>query len=433
MDSTSIFLWLLGAFGFLLAIGAPVFAALGVSSILGMYFIGGSSSLMTIPSILYRGMTSYSLIAIPLFILMGEVIARTNLGGRLFTLFYLWLHRLPGSLAMASVGSSAVFGAMSGVSVAGAATIGRFAIPEMIKRNYSPSLAGGSVAAAGALALLIPPSIGFILYGEIANQSIGRLFIAAIIPGIMVAILMVIYIGLLAIIHPASAPRIKVQVTWTQRFKALKDIWAAMVLVLLVLGSIYLGVATPTEAAGLGAIGAFAIAALYRQLELPTFFDIIRSTAVTSGMILLILAAALLFGWVITRLMIPQELVMWISGMDVPAWTIFLMILLFLLVIGMFLDIVSIILIATPIVLPVIEQLGFSPIWFGVVMIITCEMAVITPPIGLNLYVIKGVAPNISLADIINGALPFVLVEAFAILLLILFPSIALWLPNFMW
>ena len=334
---------------------------------------------------------------------------------------------------MASVGSSAVFGAMSGVSVAGAATIGRFAIPEMIKRNYSPSLAGGSVAAAGALALLIPPSIGFILYGEIANQSIGRLFIAAIIPGIMVAILMVIYIGLLAIIHPASAPRIKVQVTWTQRFKALKDIWAAMVLVLLVLGSIYLGVATPTEAAGLGAIGAFAIAALYRQLELPTFFDIIRSTAVTSGMILLILAAALLFGWVITRLMIPQELVMWISGMDVPAWTIFLMILLFLLVIGMFLDIVSIILIATPIVLPVIEQLGFSPIWFGVVMIITCEMAVITPPIGLNLYVIKGVAPNISLADIIKGALPFVLVEAFAILLLILFPSIALWLPNFMW
>lgn len=433
MDSTTIFLWLLGTFVFLLAVGAPVFASLGVASIVGMYLINGTSSLMTIPSILYRGMSSYSLIAIPLFILMGEVIARTNLGGRLFTLFYLWLNRLPGSLAMASVGSSAVFGAMSGVSVAGAATIGRFAIPEMIKRNYSPSLAGGSVAAAGALALLIPPSIGFILYGEIANQSIGRLFIAAIIPGILVALLMVIYIGILSILKPEAAPRIAISVTWAERFKALRDVWAAILLVMVVLGSIYFGVATPTEAAGLGALGAFIVAMLYRQLNLAMFLDIIRSTAITSGMILLILAAALLFGWVITRLMIPQELVAWLSGMELPAWTIFLMILLFLVVIGMFLDIVSIILIATPIVLPVIEVLGFSPIWFGVVMIIACEMAVITPPIGLNLYVIKGVAPDISLSDIIKGALPFVFVEAFAIFLLILFPSIALWLPDVMW
>ncbi|MGL6215703.1 TRAP transporter large permease [Billgrantia desiderata] len=433
MDSTTIFLWLLGAFGFLLAIGAPVFAALGVASIIGMYFINGTSSLMAIPSILYRGMSSYSLIAIPLFILMGEVIARTNLGGRLFTLFYLWLNRLPGSLAMASVGSSAVFGAMSGVSVAGAATIGRFAIPEMIKRDYAPSLAGGSVAAAGALALLIPPSIGFILYGEIANQSIGRLFVAAIIPGIMVAMLMVVYIGILAVVRPEMAPHVKTGVTWRERFKALKDVWAAIALVLVVLGSIYFGVATPTEAAGLGAIGAFIVAGLYRQLDVRTVLDIFRSTVVTSGMILLILAAALLFGWVITRLMIPQQLVMWISVMDLPAWVIFLFILLFLVVIGMFLDIVSIILIATPIVLPVIEVLGFSPIWFGVVMIIACEMAVITPPIGLNLYVIKGVAPEISLSEIIRGAFPFVFVEAFAILLLILFPSIALWLPSVMW
>jgi len=430
MESTSIAIWLVGIFAFLLAIGAPVFASLGVASIIGMFFINGTSSLMAIPSILYRGMSSYSLVAIPLFILMGEVIARTNLGGRLFTLFYLWMNRLPGSLAMASVGSSAVFGAMSGVSVAGAATVGRFAIPEMIKRGYAPSLAGGSVAAAGALALLIPPSIGFILYGEIANQSIGKLFIAAIFPGLLVALLMVIYIGILAVLKPSVAPYIKTKVTWSQRLKALKDVWAAIALVIMVLGSIYFGVATPTEAAGLGAIGAFIVAGIYRQLTLSTSIEIIRSTVVTSGMILLILAAALLFGWVITRLMIPQELVMWISNLDVSDWTVFLMILMFLVFIGMFLDIVSIILIATPIVLPVIEVLNLSPIWFGVIMIIACEMAVITPPIGLNLYVIKGVAPDISLSDIIRGALPFVLVEAFAIFLLILFPEIALWLPG---
>jgi C4-dicarboxylate transporter DctM subunit len=430
MDNTTIAIWLVSIFGFLLAIGAPIFASLGIASIIGMILINGTSSLLAIPSILYRGTSSYSLIAIPLFILMGEVIARTNLGGRLFTLFYLWLNRLPGSLAMASVGSSAVFGAMSGVSVAGAATIGRFAIPEMIKRGYAPSLAGGSVAAAGALALLIPPSIGFILYGEIADQSIGQLFIAAILPGLLVAFLMIVYIGILAVLKPSAAPYVKTKVTWPQRLKALKDVWAALALVLMVLGSIYLGVATPTEAAGLGAIGAFIVAAIYRQLSLSMFLEIIRSTVVTSGMILLILAAALLFGWVITRLMIPQELVMWITNLDLSEWVIFLMILLFLVFLGMFLDIVSMILIATPIVLPVIEALGFSPIWFGVVMIITCEMAVITPPIGLNLYVIKGVAPDISLSDIIRGALPFVLVEAFAIFLLILFPEIALWLPG---
>lgn len=432
MDSTTIFIWLIGTFAFLLAVGAPVFAALGVASIIGMFFINGTNAFNTIPSVLYRGMSSYSLIAIPLFILMGEVIARTNLGGRLFTLFYLWLNRLPGSLAMASVGSSAVFGAMSGVSVAGAATIGRFAIPEMLKRNYAPSLAGGSVAAAGALALLIPPSIGFILYGEIANQSIGRLFIAAIVPGIMVALLMMIYIGIITTLKPELAPRVSTRVLWSQRLRALKDVWPALALAGLVLGSIYMGVATPTEAAGLGAMGAFVVAALYRQLTWRTVYEIFRSTVVTSGMILLILAAALLFAWVITRLMIPQQLVGWVSMLDLPAWLIFLLILLFLIIIGMFLDIVSIILIATPIVLPVIEVLGFSPIWFGVVLIIACEMAVITPPIGLNLYVIKGVAPDISLNDIIRGALPFVFVEAIAILLLILFPAIALWLPGIM-
>lgn len=430
MDNTTIAIWLVSIFGFLLAIGTPIFASLGIASIVGMVLINGTSSLLAIPSILYRGMSSYSLIAIPLFILMGEVIARTNIGGRLFTLFYLWLNRLPGSLAMASVGSSAVFGAMSGVSVAGAATIGRFAIPEMIKRGYAPSLAGGSVAAAGALALLIPPSIGFILYGEIADQSIGQLFTAAILPGLLVAFLMIVYIGILAVLKPSVAPYVKSKVTWTQRLNALKDVWAALALVLIVLGSIYLGVATPTEAAGLGAVGAFIVAAIYRQLSISMSIEIIRSTVVTSGMILLILAAALLFGWVLTRLMIPQELVMWISTLDLSEWVIFLMILLFLVLLGMFLDIVSMILIATPIVLPVIEALGFSPIWFGVVMMITCEMAVITPPIGLNLYVIKGVAPDIPLSDIIRGALPFVLVEAFAIFLLILFPEIVLWLPS---
>lgn len=434
MDPTIITIILVGSFLGLLAIGTPIFASLGVASLFSMILLGGFDSLLSVPSILFRGMSSYSLIAIPLFILMGEVVARTTLGGRLFTLFQVWFNRIPGSLAMASVGSATVFGAMSGVSVAGAATIGRFAIPEMIKRNYSPALAGGSVAAAGALALLIPPSIGLILYAEMANQSVGRLFMAAAGPGLLVASLMVLYVFLVAVFRPSSAPSGDIeQITWSMRMRALKDVWAAIALVIAVLGSIYTGVATPTEAAGIGALGAFIVAALYGQLTFRLILDIIHSTVVTTGMLLLILAAALLFGWVVTRLMVPQSLVELITTLNFPDWAIIALVLLFLIVVGMFLDIVSIILITTPIVLPVIEALGLSPILFGVIMIIACEMAVITPPIGLNLYVIKGIAPQLSMNDIIRGALPFVAVEAVAIVILLIFPAIALWLPSVFW
>ncbi|HRK85860.1 MAG TPA: TRAP transporter large permease subunit, partial [Alcaligenes sp.] len=333
-------------------------------------------------------------------------------------------------LAVASVGSSAVFGAMSGVSVAGAATIGRFAIPEMLKRGYSPSLSGGTIAAAGALALLIPPSIGFVLYGEMADQSIGKLFIGALLPALMVTIMMVIYVALVAVFKPEAAPRNAEVVTWTQKLTALKDIWAAALLILLVLGTIYMGIATPTEAAGIGAAGAFIIAIAYKEMNWRVALQILRSTAVTSGMILLILAAALLFGYIMTRLMIPQKLVSLITASSQPAWLILLFVLLFLIAVGMFLDIVSLILIATPVLLPVIVALGYDPLWFGIVMIIACEMAVITPPVGLNLYVIKGIAPQISLQQITRGALPFVALEILAIIILTIFPDIILWLPR---
>ncbi|NYT37634.1 TRAP transporter large permease subunit [Allopusillimonas soli] len=432
MDPSSIFLVILALFSVLLLVGVPIFAALGVSSILGMVLHGGLDSLNVIPSILHRGLSSYSLICIPLFILMGETMARTSIGGRLYNLFYLWLNRLPGGLAIASVGSAAVFGAMSGVSVAGAATIGRVAIPEMLKRHYDAGLSGGSVAAAGSLALLIPPSIGFVLYGEMADQSIGKLFTAAMLPGLLLTMLMMGYLYILTRIKPNMAPRDGGAASWRIRLRALAEVWAPVLLILLVLGTIYLGVATPTEASGIGALGAFLVALAYRELTLPVAIDIFRSSIVTTGMILLILTSALLFGYIMTRLMIPQMLIAWIADISQPAWVILLLVLAFLLVVGMFLDIVSIILIATPILLPVITGLGFSPIWFGVVMIIACEMAVITPPVGLNLYVIKGIAPEISLNDIIKGALPFVLVEGLAILILSLFPQIALWLPGMM-
>ncbi len=430
MEPVTIFGLVLGLFIFLMVAGAPIFAALGVASVLGIAMQSGFSGLTVVSEVLHRGLASYSLISIPLFILMGEVIARTSIGGKLFNLFLVWMNRVPGNLAVASVGSSAVFGAMSGVSVAGAATIGRFAIPQMLQRGYSPRLATGTVAAAGALALLIPPSIGFVLYGEVAGQSIGKLFIGAILPALLVSALMMAYVLMVSILRQDMAPRDRTRYSWSDRLRALGSVWAVSLIVLMVLGTIYLGVATPTEAAGLGALGAFIVAAAYRELNWRMVLEIFRSTAVTSGMILLILASALLFGYIMTRLMIPQKLVMMLSEVQQPAWVILCFVVLFLLVVGMFLDVVSVIVISTPILLPVIVALGYNPIWFGIIMIITCEMAVITPPVGLNLYVIKGIAPQVDLKDIILGALPFVAVELLAIAILAAFPQIVLWLPS---
>lgn len=432
MDSISIFFLIVSSFFILLFIGTPIFAALGVSSIVGILTHSGWNGLQVIPPTLQRGMASYTLIAIPLFILMGEIIARTSIGGRLYQLFYLLTSRLPGGLAIASIGSSAIFGAMSGVSVAGAATIGRFAIPEMLKRGYDPGLSGGTIAAAGALALLIPPSIGFVLYGEIADQSIGKLFIAALLPALLVIAMMVAYVMILGYFKPHLAPRHPTAVTWPALWQATKEVWSGIVLIFLVIGTIYFGIATPTEAAGIGAAGAFIIAVGYRELDLKSIMQILRSTVVTSGMILLILAAALLFGYIMTRLMIPQKLVALVAESTQPTWVVLLLILLFLMIVGMFLDIVSLILITTPILLPVIVTLGYNPIWFGIIMILACEMAVITPPVGLNLYVIKGIAPQITLRQITMGALPFVGLEILAIIILTIFPEIVLWLPSMM-
>lgn len=432
MDSISIFFLIVSSFAILLIIGTPIFAALGVSSVIGILTHSGWNGLQVIPPTLQRGMASYTLIAIPLFILMGEIIARTSIGGRLYQLFYLLTSRLPGGLAIASIGSSAIFGAMSGVSVAGAATIGRFAIPEMLKRGYDPGLSGGTIAAAGALALLIPPSIGFVLYGEIADQSIGKLFIAALLPALLVIAMMVAYVMILGYLKPHLAPRHPTAVTWPALWQATKEVWSGIVLIFLVIGTIYFGIATPTEAAGIGAAGAFIIALGYRELNLKAIMQILRSTVVTSGMILLILAAALLFGYIMTRLMIPQKLVALVAESTQPTWVVLLLILLFLMMVGMFLDIVSLILITTPILLPVIVALGYNPIWFGIIMILACEMAVITPPVGLNLYVIKGIAPQITLRQITMGALPFVGLEVLAIIILTIFPEIVLWLPSMM-
>ena len=418
-------------FIFLLS-GMPIFASLGSASVVGILLLQGPRGLGAVPGVLFDRLNSFSLVAVPLFILMGEIIFISGLGSDLFNAASRWMSRIRGGLAMASVVSSAVFGALCGVSVAGAATIGSFAIPEMIKRGYDKSLATGPVAAAGALALLIPPSIAFVLYGEVADESVGKLFMGGIVPGVVLALMMIIYIGIVCFIHPERAPRVDENVSWSDRFKALKKVWTCMILVFIVLGFIYTGICTPTEAAAIGCIGSAVIAFYRKQLtSWEALKSVLSKTMLTTGMILMIFSSALLFGYVLTRLQAPQMLISLVESSNLPVWATLTMIMCILILMGMFMDVVSVILIATPLLLPIVTTLGYNALWFGIIVGITCEMAVITPPIGLNLYVVKGVSPShITISDIIKSALPFVAVEAVCLFIFVAFPDLALWLPN---
>ncbi|MEE4164867.1 MAG: TRAP transporter large permease subunit [Desulfocapsaceae bacterium] len=431
MDSVTITFIVIGGFLVLLFMGMPVFGALGASSVAGILLVQGVRGLGAVPGVIYDRLAVFPLVAVPLFILMGEIIFHSGIGSNIFTATNRWFNKLPGSMGMASVAACAIFSALCGVSVAGAATIGSFAIPEMLKRGYNKSLATGCVAASGGLALLIPPSVALILYGVVGDESVGKLFIAGIIPGIVLAGLMMTYIFIIGVVRPDIAPRGTEEVSWKMKIDALIQIWPVAVLIILVLGSIYKGIATPTEAAAVGCVGSLILAFFKKKLDWKTFRSILSSTISTSTMIMLIFASALLFGYVLTRLQVPQELASYVTTLDMPNWVILIFIFALIYIMGMFMDVVSVILISTPILLPIVLQMGYSSLWFGIVMAIACEIGTETPPVGLNLFVIKGVSPpSVSLMDVIRGAIPFALVETLGLIIFIVFPGLVLWLPN---
>jgi C4-dicarboxylate transporter DctM subunit len=431
MDSSLISIIVILVFLILLASGTPIFASLGLAGIIGILLLMGPRGLGAVPGVIYDRLRGFTLVAIPLFILMGEIIFITGIGADIYTATSRWLNKLSGSLGMASVAACAIFGALCGVSVAGAATIGRFAIPEMLDRGYDKSVATGCVAASGGLALLIPPSVALILYGVVGDESVGKLFIGGIIPGVVVALMMMGYIWLLSKIRPHLVPRATENVTWHMRLTSLGRIWPVLILILLVLGSIYLGIATPTEAAAVGCIGALAIGFQRKRLNWRTIRSIFRETILTSGMILLIFSSALLFGYVLTLLQVPQNLAELVATSQLPNWAVLTLVFALLFIMGMFMDIVSVILISTPILLPIVMGMGYNTLWFGIVMAITCEIATETPPVGLNLFVIKGVSPSsVSLMDVIRGAIPFAMVETFGLIIFVAFPGLILWLPG---
>lgn len=417
----------------LIGLGFPIFLALGLAGLLGLYMAQGSMAFFFAPTSLFGQLNSFELIALPLFILMGSFLGATPVGASLFKVAVRWLNWLRGSLAISSVGASAMFGAVSGVSLAGVAAVGSIAVPQMIERGYSRSLAAGSVVSAGALAMLIPPSVPFIIYGSVSGVSVADLFIGGIVPGVVLALALCIYIWVRVRFNPEEAPPSTEKFTWKDRFQSLVGIWHSALLVLAVLGSIYAGIATPSEAAGVGALGALLIATvIFRSLSWSRFLSIMADTARISGVILLIIGCAKIFGDYLNFVRVPEMLSEALTASPLPAWAILLAIMLMLVLLGMIVDAVSLIVVTTPVLLPLVIALGYDPLWFGIVLVLNLEIAVVTPPVGLNLYALRGVCPELSIEEIIRAALPFVAVQFLILMLFVFFPDLSLWLPGLM-
>jgi len=381
----------------------------------------------------WGNLKSYGLAALPLFVFMGEIIFRGGLSRRVYAGIAPLMDRLPGGIMHSNIAAGAVFAAASGSSLASTATIGTLALPEMKERGYNMQIAKGSILAGGALGILIPPSITFIVYGIMVEQSIGRLFIAGVIPGIMLSLLFMLYIGLRLTFQPRLATKAKETVPLGKALVRLLDIWPILVLVTIVLGSIYGGIATPTEAAAMGCLGGFILVAIYRQLSWKILRESAQGAVRTCSMGLLIFTGAKIMGALLTNQGVFQKMVLWVVSLPVDAYVIFGVIMLMYLILGMFMSGLAAIVITLPIVFPVITALGFDPIWFGVVIVLQNECGLLTPPVGNSLYVLHGLRPDEPFSEVAWGAIPFVGVILVMLVILTLFPQLATWLPSLMY
>ena len=379
----------------------------------------------------YGTMADYNFTVVPLFVLMGEIAYNAKISSDLYTTANKWIGQLRGGLAMATVWACAGFAAICGSSVAAAATMGTVTLPEMEKHGYDESLRAGSVAAGGTLGILIPPSMGFIVYGIITNVSIGSLFIAGIIPGIILATLFTISITIQTRINPKLAP-IAEKSTWKEKFLSLTGLLDMLILFILVIGGLFVGIFTPTEAGAVGAFGAIALSLIRRRLTLKGFTNAIMETALTTGMVFFILIGAMIFNRFLAISSIPAFLSEWVGNLPFPPVGILIVILCIYLVLGCIIDSMAMILLTIPIFFPVAMAIGFDPLWFGVITVIAMEMGLITPPVGMNVYVVSGVARGIPLQVIFKGIFPFLIMMVIMILILIIFPEIATFLPKYM-
>lgn len=415
--------------------GMPLAFAFGFVGVVVALIFGASGPLVMVASTLFESVNSFELLTIPLFILMGVLIANSPAGSDLYEAIHRFLCRLPGGLAMSNIWACAIFSAMCGSSPATAAAIGTAGIPEMRKRGIADSLAAGSIVGGGTLGILIPPSITLIIYGISTETNIGELFMAGIIPGIMMTLLFCLW----ALIQtawsrhntPVEQRFEKRQYTWAEKMEYVPRAIPFVLLITLIIVSIYGGVATPSEAAGLGAFGAVLLLLLIyrRSLNKEALRHIFSHVTIDTSMIMLVAASTVFYQSVLTDLYVTQNIVDWIAHLSASRWVLMLLINFLLLVMGCFLPPFAIILLVAPFLHPVIVNLGFDPIWFGIIVTINMEAGCITPPFGINLYVVKGIAPDMKMIDIMLGSLPFLLIIFLAIVILSIFPELATWLP----
>ncbi|NLZ05086.1 MAG: TRAP transporter large permease [Phycisphaerae bacterium] len=416
----------------LLTASLPVAFAMAVVGFVGFAVVVSPEAAMSMITMdLYDTFSSYGLTVIPLFVLMGQVAFHAGISRGLFNAAYHWLGALPGGLAMATVGACTAFGAICGSGPATSATMASVALPEMKRFKYSMELGCGAVAAGGGIGMLIPPSVVFIVYGIMTEQSVGKLFIAGIVPGLLIALLFCLTIYVICRRRPQLGPPAP-RTSWPAKFASLTGVLETLVLFVAVMGGMFAGFFTPTEAAAIGAAGTLVIGLVKRQLTIRKVIRSLQETVRTSCMVMFIVTGAVIFGHFLAVTRIPDELARWLANLPLPGWSIMALIILFYLLAGCFVDALGLIMLTIPIFYPVVMGLGYDPIWFGVIIVVVTMMGVISPPVGVCVYVVSGIERDVPLQTVFRGALPFLGALIVAAILLILFPQLCLFLPEAM-
>ena len=416
----------------LILLRVPIGMAMGLVGVAGFgYLTSAGPALKIVGHTTMRTVTDFNFAVIPLFLLMGAFATTSGMSRELFRSAHTFVGHLRGGLGIATIAACGGFAAICGSSVATAATFSRVAYPEMIRHHYPKSFATGVIAAGGTLGIMIPPSTVLAVYGLITEQDVGKLFVAGIIPGIVAVLMYMVTITIIGRVKPGFLPAGE-RASWRERFSSLRDIWATVLLFAFVIGGIYGGMFTATEAAGMGAGGAFLIGVLRRRLSGKDILRSLLESTRTTAAVFTILIGAMLFGYFLTITQTPQKVTEFLTATGLGPYGILTLILIMYLILGCLMDALAMIILTVPIVFPVIKQLGFDPIWFGVIIVMTVELGLIHPPVGMNIFVIKSVIEDVKISTIFYGVLPFIITDILRLILLVAFPILALWLPSHM-
>ena len=434
MDATAIYQGIIGIIGVigLSAIGVPIGVSLGTMGLLGLYYVAGPNmALVTLKTLPYSLGSSYTLVVVPMFILMGLVTSAAGIMTDLYDSLNKWLARFKGSLLLVTTGASAAFGAVSGSTIVNATVFTRIAFPEMVRLGYKPGVGAAAIASAGTLASLIPPSLNFVIFAILTEQSIGKLLLAGLLPGILTTLLYMIGIMVCVRLFKDWAPQPTGRYSWKEKISSLRHIWPVIVLSTIVIGGIYTGITPPSAAGGVGAIGAIVIVAIQRRLTFSILWDSLKQTVQITSVLFIIVVGGLLFSRFLTVSGVVESVVDWMQQAGMGKYQFLMMVIAIFLVLGMFMDTMSILVITTPLLYPIVEALGISAIWYAVIIVKLMEIAVVSPPVGLNLFaVLAATDQKVTIGDLYKGVLPFIIFDLITIGLLFLFPAIATWMPE---